>query len=190
MKKIIFYLLIATNYFSLGVDSVTNENFISLIVIISLLLIGIFITHSKEIKFMQNLLFYSSVFLIYPSVLWFSSNGSEDSFKQVVNMMMGSVDSINKTPSKNFILVVLALVLVEFLIFMVKKFSLNREILWLILLIISLNKSLFSLYMFASDYVVGNIIFHGVCCLLLITTNKNFKIVKKPKVKKVKGVEQ
>ena len=189
MKKIIFYLLIATNYFSLGVDSVTNENLVSLLIVIGLLLIGIFITHSKQIKFSHNLLFYCSVFLIYPSVLWLNSDSSKGSFKEVLDVIVDVENATNKAPSTGFMMVMLSLIFLAFLIFMVKKFSLSREVLWLVLLIISLNKSLFSLYIFVNRYVIDNIIFHGICYLLLITTNKSFKFVKKLRVKKVKNLE-
>lgn len=191
MKKIIFYSLIATNYFSVAVDCITKEKLFSLLVLIGLSVMGVYITHfkmKKNSKFNQDYVFYSSVFLLYPCLLMVIYGDSGSKSESIFDLLLSPSFKISYTFIVKILLICLSLIILAFLTFMVKRFNLSREILWIFLLIFSLNKSLFSLYMYVNSYIIDNILFHGICYLLLISTNKNFKFIKKVKPKKANNL--
>lgn len=192
MKKIIFYSLIATNYFSIAVDCITKEKLFSLLMLIGLLVMGVYVTHfkvNKNSKFNTDYIFYPSVFLLYPSLLGVTYSDGGDNFNNIFDLLLSPSFKISYTFGVKIVFIFLSLIILGFLTFMVKRFNLSREILWIFLLLFSLNKSLFSLYMYVDDYMVDNILFHGICYILLVSTNKNFKFTKKSKSKKIKSLE-
>ena len=185
MKRVIFYLLIVPNYFSLLTGSIMSKDYWSILILCYLIGLGMYVSYVKSINFASNFLVYINCFIVYPILLGLSSN--EISSISTANL---SPNEFLNNPSMFFTTVLVADIACIVVLILIKYLSLHREILYFFLIIFTLNTSLFELYIHIEKYVFSNIVFHFILNILMITTPKSFKIIKKPKAKKVKKTEE
>lgn len=180
MKKVIFYLLIVPNYFSLLVSSIMDRNILAILTTVYLLVVGMYLMYFKSSRFITNSIFYINVLLLYPFLLVLLRKDVKPSMEDLVSK------GLYMNLSSATISLASAIILCIAIIICVNYFTLNREILYFILIIFSLNKSLFSLYLHVENYLFDSIVYSCVLNILMITTPKSSRVIKWKKNKKLK----
>lgn len=190
MKKIIFYSLIVPNYFSLIVSSVMEKNYLCLVILLYLVVIGRIFAHSKSLNTSSNFLLYLNTLVMYPILIGVLGKGIGSSIinSDVLNpSILGSFGFLNG-PSSFLVSFSFAILFSIVILFLVESLNLNREILYFLLIVFTLNTSLFELYLHVESNVFVSIVFHCILNVLMVTSPKSFKVLKRNK-KKVKKVE-
>lgn len=187
MKQVIFYLLLIPSYFSLMVSCIMSKNSFPVLLTAYLVVFGFYVCYSKKLKGFLLLIEYLNFLIVYPLILGILSNSlSKEQANFDYLIKLGFVEDGNQFMMSfiiGFICCIIILILVKF-------FTLHREILWFLLLGLTLQTSLFELYLYVNKYLLLNIIFHCILSLLMITTPKSLKIVKINKAQKKKVVEE
>lgn len=190
MKKIIFYLLIIPNYFSLIVSSVMEKNYLCLVILLYLVVIGRILTHSKNLNTSSNFLMYLNTLVMYPILIGLVGKEIGPNILNSDTINPSTLESLGflNNPSSFLVSASCAILLSIVILFLVESFNLNREILYFLLIVFTLNTSLFELYLHVENNVFVSIVFHCILNVLIVTSPKSFKVLKRNK-KKFKKVE-